>query len=257
MCPGAVTGSQNRLKIGCPKGRVSSILTPGIVKTLSLSSNALKFIACATMLIDHTGWLFFPEQLLWRAVGRLSFPLFAFLIAEGCERTSNARNYLFRLLGLAAVSELPYQLFLYAAGFGAQRLNIFFTLAAGLGALLMLKKMRGRSALPAVALVLAAAWYLPLDYGVYGVLTVLGSALFLRFRTAGGIALVALPVLYAAQKMLSGFLSLQWYAGVSVALVSRYSGARGVPVPRWLFYSFYPAHLLILWIIWLFLNSLV
>lgn len=217
---------------------------------LSLSSNGLKLIASVTMLADHVGWLFFPEQPLWRAIGRLSFPLFAFLIAEGCEKTNNARNYFFRLLALAAVSELPYQLFLYAAGFTSTQLNIFFTLAAGLGALFVLKKLRLLYALPAVILVLAAAEYFSFDYGAYGVLTILGSAVFLRFRTAGGITLVALPFLYSLQKVLSGFLTLQWYAAASVAFISFYRGERGAPVPRWLFYSFYPVHLIMLWSIW-------
>src|SRR3989344_3632203 len=114
------------------KRDVGPIPTWPIVKKVSLSSNALKLIACATMLIDHVGALFFPGVLLWRLVGRLSFPLFAFLIAEGAEQSSDARKYLFRLLALAVVSELPYRLFIHATGFAGQRLNIFFTLSAGL-----------------------------------------------------------------------------------------------------------------------------
>lgn len=48
-----------------------------------LSGNALKIIACVTMLIDHIGMMFFPDVVVWRIIGRLSMPLFAFTFAEG------------------------------------------------------------------------------------------------------------------------------------------------------------------------------
>ena len=47
----------------------------------------IQFIAALTMLIDHIGMVFFPSVIGFRAIGRLSFPLFAFGIAEGVRYT--------------------------------------------------------------------------------------------------------------------------------------------------------------------------
>ena len=94
-----------------------------------------------TMAVDHIGILFFPGELLWRVVGRISFPIFALLIAEGFEKTSNVRNYFFRLLAFAAVSQIPYSLFLQTANITSNKLNIFFTLSAGLLSLMLLKRL--------------------------------------------------------------------------------------------------------------------
>ena len=58
-----------------------------------LNGNALKYIAALTMLIDHAGLLLFPRNILFRIIGRLAFPIFAFMIAEGCRYTRNKLKY--------------------------------------------------------------------------------------------------------------------------------------------------------------------
>ena len=68
------------------------------------------------MLIDHVGLLFFPGDPLWRLVGRISFPLFAFLIAEGYRHSRDREAYAFRLGLLALISQMPFMLMLDAAG---------------------------------------------------------------------------------------------------------------------------------------------
>lgn len=205
----------------------------------------------AAMFVDHVGLLFFPEELLLRVIGRISFPIFAFLVAEGLEKTSNAWKYLLRLLIFAVLSQIPYSLFLQTSGLPPIRLNIFFTLSAGLIALMMLKKLRTAYALPGVVFIAVTAQYASFDYGVYGILTVLLSALFLRRRAAGFSALVGLPVLRAIAEFFSGFLSVQIYAALSAPLLMLYEGAYGRRLPRLLFYSFYPIHLLVLALVWL------
>ena len=202
------------------------------------------------MAIDHIGVLFFPEQLLFRVVGRASFPLYAFLIAEGSRKTSDARKYLFRLLTFAVISQLPYMLFRQAAGIQYMKLNIFFTLAGGLLALIALNRLPLRYSLSSVAGILALAYYGPFDYGAYGVATILASGLFLRLRSAGPFFLFSLHIAKALLSFFSGALSLQIYATMSVPLLMRYNGERGMPLPRRLLYWFYHAHLLLLWLIW-------
>ena len=75
-----------------------------------LSSLDLKILAAVTMLIDHLGITLFPQAVWMRCVGRLAFPLFAFLIAEGFCRTRSFQRYLLRLLLCAAISEVPFNL---------------------------------------------------------------------------------------------------------------------------------------------------
>ena len=58
-----------------------------------LNANALKFLAAALMLVDHIGYLLFPQALFLRIIGRLSFPLFAFAISEGCRYTKNKTKH--------------------------------------------------------------------------------------------------------------------------------------------------------------------
>ena len=67
-----------------------------------LSATALKYLACLFMLIDHIGLLLFPQIVVLRDIGRLAFPLFAFMLANGYRHTSNYWHYLLRLSLFAA-----------------------------------------------------------------------------------------------------------------------------------------------------------
>ena len=75
-----------------------------------INASVLKWIAVITMLIDHVGVVFFPEYSIIRWIGRISFPLFAFLICEGYRHTSNIWKYFLRLGIFAIISEIPYDI---------------------------------------------------------------------------------------------------------------------------------------------------
>ena len=79
-------------------------------KRAGLSAMTLKYIAMATMLVDHMGYVLFPWILWLRCVGRIAFPIFAFQIAEGCIRTHDRRRYALRLLLFAVLTEVPFDL---------------------------------------------------------------------------------------------------------------------------------------------------
>ena len=73
-----------------------------------LSGNALKIIAALTMLIDHIGYMLFPRVIILRIIGRLAFPIFAFMIAEGCKHTRNKLRYILTVGIFAAAVQIVY-----------------------------------------------------------------------------------------------------------------------------------------------------
>ena len=234
---------------------MGSIPTWPIVKKLSLSSSALKLIAALTMLVDHVGLLFFTEELWWRVVGRISFPLFAFLIAEGYRRTSNLQGYAGRLFLFAVFSQIPFTLFLHAAGYEDVGLNIFFSLSAGLIALAVTTKHPVCHSVPFIIFISFVAELLRFDYGAYGILTVLASYCLLQRKTIGTVLLAFLPFLQTTMQAIAGIFFVQFTAVLSLPFALLYNGRRGMPLPRYFFYWFYPVHLLLLWLMWLVLFS--
>ena len=93
-----------------------------------MSRNVLKIIACITMLIDHIGYILLPEYVVLRYIGRLTMPIFAFFIGEGCLYTRDRKKYLFRLLSLGLVCQGFYVLEYIFFGTGdPYYLNILLT----------------------------------------------------------------------------------------------------------------------------------
>ena len=94
------------------------------VQCRSISQEGLKLLACLTMLLDHTGAILVAEILrsgaeygflrqlytLLRTIGRISFPIYCYLLTEGVHYTKNPRRYFLRLLIAALLAELPYDL---------------------------------------------------------------------------------------------------------------------------------------------------
>ena len=76
-------------------------------RSRGLDGGTLKLLAAACMLLDHVGAILFPQALWLQCVGRLAFPVFAFLVAEGYAHTRDLRKYLLRMAAFAALSELP------------------------------------------------------------------------------------------------------------------------------------------------------
>lgn len=110
-----------------------------------LSGSALKVIAMISMVIDHIA-LYMMEHgtVLYetmRCVGRIAFPVFAFLIAEGFIHTRSRYRYFFTLLGFAVISEIPWYLLNGADGTH----NVMFTLALGVATLMVLENLLQRS----------------------------------------------------------------------------------------------------------------
>ena len=136
-----------------------------------LPQEGLKFLACAIMLLDHIGATLIPWGTL-RIIGRLAFPIFCFLLAEGAHYTRNPRNYLLRLGIGAILSELPFDLALFGS-WSWQHQSVMITLLLGAMALLAMKRMT-QPLLKVLVLLLFAclADFMNTDYGGAGVLLI-------------------------------------------------------------------------------------
>lgn len=243
-----------------------------------MSTGMLKIIACLLMLIDHMGAALFPEAIIMRLIGRLSFPIFAYLIAIGYSKTSSFSKYLCRLWIFAAVSQIPFSLafseeisihsfsdFLrFFVGTPSPHLNIFFTLAVGLIAIRIWDK--GESTLVKMIATLAlgiTAQLFSTDYGIYGVAMILGFYVFRESKIKTVISQIMVFTIFYASQILLVALS---YEGVSIRLIwfnqalsllalifiFSYNGNKGKNL-RYLFYAFYPVHLLVIGLIKIFM----
>lgn len=218
-----------------------------------LSGNLLKIIAMITMTVDHVGAILFPRCLWLRLVGRLSMPIYAFLIAEGCRHTRSMPKYLASVAAMALLCQVVY----YAAlGSLYQCILVTYTLSIGLTFLLQQAKKRSSvlwwlSALAAIGIIWFLTEILPLllpgtDYGVdYGFLGVMLPVVIWLAPTKG------LQLAFAAAVLLLMSLSnpLQIPALAAVGLLALYNGQRGRWNMKRFFYWYYPMHLLILYLI--------
>lgn len=213
-----------------------------------MTSYALKLIAIITMTIDHIGYIFFPEAQWLRMIGRISFPVFCFLLTEGYTHTGNLKKYGLRLFVFAVISFVPYSWFIYGSLFSLNSMNIYFELFAGLTALYFTEKgIKGKPlyfAVPVIICILAQLF--SFSYGAYGVLLIIGFYL-LKGKSLPIITCVAgLTVLYC---VFIGRGWLQIYAVFSVIPILLYNGKKGINMPKYAFYAYYPVHLLLLRVI--------
>lgn len=209
------------------------------------------------MLIDHIGAILLPGDtklyLIARCIGRIAFPIFAFLIVEGFHHTSDVKNYLKRLGTFALISEIPFDLAFYGSYFSTEVQNVFFTLFLGLLAiyLMSLAELKNQkkvfvSALLDMLILLgfcAIAVILRTDYNMMGILMI---AAFHLFR--GSKLLLTLSLFILSSPAKDGQVSIQILATLAMIPISFYNGKKGKSM-KYFFYAFYPAHILILYLI--------
>lgn len=252
-----------------------------------LSGNQLKLIAVVSMLIDHMGYLLVGKGLVvplsaagepyagwWmlyrvmRCLGRVAFPIYAFMLVEGFVHTRNRRNYGLRLGLLALLSEIPFDLFQRQTLWDWQMQNVFVTLLLGLGMLQMLEWIP-RSGLAArlSAQVSSMAGEFSMQLHLILQLLVIGGFCGLAWLARCdydyvGIMLIALLWWCRnnrSQQCILGFLwmilamsKLSYVPGYAAAfaLLYCYSGKRGSWNGKWFFYLFYPVHQLVLYLVY-------
>lgn len=211
-------------------------------RSWGLNGFTLKWIAMVTMLIDHVGAVLVPQLLELRIIGRLAFPIYCFLLVEGAVHTSNWKKYLGRLLVFAVISEVPFDLALRGRLVDVTSQNVFFTLAFGLLAVILFQRLKNRTlAWGAALLLVLGAEFLQTDYGGGGVIMIL---VFYLFREQVVIKAAALIM-----EITVGFGGLENYAVFALVPILCYNGKKGPGGLKYLFYVFYPAHLLVLYLL--------
>lgn len=239
-----------------------------------ITGSTLKLIALAAMLIDHVGAvilepiiinnsmtysgltgiakLYTIDQVMRLTIGRIAFPIYCFLLIEGFQKTSNRYRYAGRLLLFAIVSEIPFDLALADTWLSTNYQNVFFTLFLGLAVMIGVEKVKlcnlnkwitGILDIGILFVGMLTADLLCTDYGGYGVLCITVLYLFRGNRKrqilAGSIAFVG------GDYLCHGSLS-ELLAPLGFVLISFYNGERGLKL-KYIFYLFYPLHLLVLY----------
>ncbi len=212
-----------------------------------LTGNQLKILAMIAMTLDHIGVQMFPECQILRIIGRIAFPIFAYMIAEGCKYTRNRKRYLAWMTGSALLCQVVYYVTeqsLY------QCVLVTFSLA-----ILMIYSIDYAKKCMPVPIAMAAGIiyltvYLPvqlphtdywIDYGIGGVclpvmIYLCDSKWKKLIAMTGGLAVIAW--------MLGG---VQWYSLIAIPLLGMYNGKRGRAKLKYLFYVYYPLHLAVIY----------
>lgn len=212
-----------------------------------LSGSALKVIAMISMVIDHVAlYLMEYGTVLYetmRCIGRIAFPVFAFLIAEGFIHTRSRYKYFFTLLGFAVISEIPWYMLNGADGTH----NVMFTLALGLATLMVLENLLQRSLVLGFLWTLGMAglaFWLEVDYEWRGILLIVILYLFNRhghsFPYSKGMQFFCTFALIMHYGVIG--------AVMACMILCLYNGTRGFihgSIAKYGFYAFYPVHLIL------------
>lgn len=234
-----------------------------------LTAHHLKRIAMSSMLIDHIGAIIIYKLMLTpntpanhlqelytitRTVGRLAFPLYCFLLVEGFRHTRSKPKYMMRLLLFAVISEIPYDLAFSEVLINPTRNNVFLTLLLGFLMMWTIDACEEKTSkqdqlidivTKGIVRTLTCCFYMLLasrfhtDYGHTGVLTI-----WILFTLRGRPTLATFLATLSMSMTTSS--PIQLASLLCVIPIACYNGQKGTSGNRYLFYIFYPAHLLIL-----------
>lgn len=206
-----------------------------------LSSFQLKLIALITMFIDHLGSRVFTKVLFFRIIGRMAFPLYAFLIGEGCRHTKNKKKYLFDVFITFIAMQLVRAVLLHSS-----HLCVLYGFMCAIVTTMLTDWAKDRNIRDKFfvlvifgCMILSIIW-LKTEYKLYSLV-------------------LPLIIYYVDNKYLRNILFMfvlvicrfsyrytQWYGLLAMIPILLYNGQKGRTVNKYLFYAFYPIHYAIL-----------
>ena len=254
-----------------------------------LNANILKLIACLFMLLDHIGYMFCPDVMILRILGRISFPIFAYFIAEGCKYTKNRLKHFLTIFILGVIFQIVYTI---SNNFDGSYLNIFITFSISILLIYLLQLIKHLiidknnivlSILCTILLIVSIFLVyfmcnlskfninskLVLDYDFYGAILPLIISLFefRRYNTYNKILkkldskyptlilfTLGLFLLAITSRAYLHNINIEWFSFISLIFMLFYNGMRGHYNLKYFFYVFYPIHLVILEIIYLIIH---
>jgi len=240
------------------------------MKKFDLSSSALHVIAMIFMLCDHLWATLIPGNQWLTCLGRLAFPMFAYMAVEGYFHTGNLKRYVLRLLLFAVISEIPFNLMYSSNLIYPFHQNVLWTLLLGIGLIHVNEhvakkgKLWLRFAIGCVTVLLG--WVIGMltmvDYYGFGVVTIL-VFYFFRKRTWWCLLAQIAALYYLNVEALEGFYFEVNIMGKNIPIVQQ-GLALFALIPIWLYrgrkgynrkwfqyacYGFYPLHMLLLYLL--------
>ena len=234
-----------------------------------INSNTLKILAMAFMLLDHMWGTIVPGNEWMTCVGRIAFPIFAFMISEGYIHTSDFKKYAKRLFFFGLISEIPFDLMATGSFFFVFHQNVMFTLLLGLLSIREIDKFKkdislkqGALCLLKVALYLLIGTFGFVDYGAMGILVIIAFYIFrdVKFGRIFQLASLILMfiVLFEGYQMvipIAGrefLFPRQGFGVLAMIPICLYNGKKGATgkLLKHAFYWFYPVHMAAIYLIW-------
>ncbi len=217
-----------------------------------LNNNQLKIIAMISMFIDHFGLVFFPQIKLLRIIGRLAFPIYAYLIAEGCRYTKNRKKYLCMIAGLALIYQIIYFIFMQSIYQGILvNFSLSITVIYAIDSFIKNKDVKNRLFMCGIVLavffisiafpIIFEEYGFAIDYNMWG----LCLPILVYFAPSKFWRVLVTAILLVFMSILSK--SMQWWSLFTIPLFMLYNEERGSKKLKYLFYIFYPLHLVIIY----------
>ncbi len=223
--------------------------------TRALSGNVLKLIAAISMLIDHIGLLLLPQIPILRVIGRLAFPIFSFMIYEGCRHTRNKTRYFLQVFSLGTVTTAVYCILVQKLYF-----NVLITFSVSILLIYMLQsipKIMSQTvkifACGFFGVTVLSIYYISsivtFDYNFWGImLPLFPAAVDLFYNKQKRILLFNLQFIsFAAGLAIMSLANGKVITLIALFPLAFYDGRKGFKLPKYSFYVFYPLHLVVLY----------
>ncbi|UCH31863.1 MAG: hypothetical protein JSV05_00195 [Candidatus Bathyarchaeota archaeon] len=221
-------------------------------RTFDYSRDLLKVIAIVTMTFDHIGLIYYPTELAFRIVGRLAFPIFAYLLVLGVENTRNVKAHLLRLFLFGLISQIPY--FLAFGIAPLERLNIFFSLLLGALTIYLLNKKS-----PLVFLPFLFGFFLNSEGSIYAIAIMIGMKILHENVKLGTVTIFMLNAFFLYSPDIIQNIQIASLAALPLIILhtssrlkmeTKISANSAIySIRRYAFYIYYPLHLTLLHLI--------